>query len=202
MKTKELLLNLIQMYEKNLSSEYALILNIEKESGEYYVYNDFLFGNINKNKVVMTRNDMSFGSNVTRKIKIGDSNWVNTFDSKDPTKLILVSKEFIYAFKIIETNELVKIEIDLSSTMFGKGTFYGYYIIEEISYNAFKIIARFARNKELNNFSGDFLTCVEKIFYLENSKEHPYQEFVDLYKSTYDKLILRSIEDILCEKTL
>ena len=113
-----------------------------------------------------------------------------------------MSKEFLYVFKIREKNNLTNIEIDLSSTMFGKGTFYGYYNIEEVSENTFKIAAIYERNKEINDFRGNLDTCIEKIFFLENYKEHPYKEFVNLYKSTYDKLILRTIEDILCKKRL
>ena len=202
MTSQELISKLIRKYEEILISEYALILNIEKASGENYVYNDFIFGNLDRHKVIRKRNEMSFGTNVSRIMRIGDSDWVNGFNSNNPVKLILLSKEFIYVFKIREKNKLINIDIDLSSTMFGKGTFYGYYYIEEVSDNLFKICARFERNKEINDFTGDFLTCIEKIFYLENIKEHPYQEFVNLYKSTFDKLILRTLEDILCEKTL
>lgn len=202
MKSQELISKLIRKYEEILASEYALILNIEKVSGENYVYNDFIFGNLDKHKVVKRRNEMSFGTNVSRIMSIGNNNWVNDYSTNDPVKLILISKELLYVFKIREKNKLTNIDIDLSSTMFGKGTFYGYYHIEEISENHFKIVAKFNRNNEINDYRGDINTCVEKIFYLENYKEHPYQEFVNLYKSTYDKLILRTIEDILCEKTL
>ena len=202
MTSQELISKLINKYEEILSSDYALIINIERESGENYVYNDFIFGNLDKQKVIRIRNEKSFGTNVSRTMRIGDSNWVYEFDSNNPVKLILLSKEFLYVFKIREKNKLTNIDIDLSSTMFGKGTFYGYYNIDEISDNNFKIAARFERNKEINNFSGDFSSCIERIFYLENAKEHPYKEFVEMYKSTYDKLILRTIEDIICEKTL
>ena len=202
MRSQELILKLIRKYEETLSSEYTLILSIEKDADKNYVYDDFLWGNLDKLKVIRKRNEMSFGTNVSRTMSIGDSNWEKDFVPNYPVKLMLLSKELLYVFNIREKNELTFIDIDLSSTMFGKGTFYGYYNVEEIPDNNFKITARFERNKEINNFSGGFSSCIERIFYLENTKEHPYKEFVEMYKSTYDKLITRTIEEILIEKRL
>jgi hypothetical protein len=196
--SKDLITELIKKYKETLSSDYALILNIRRASGENYVYDDYIFGNLNKNKVISKRNEMSFGDNVTRKMRIGDEGWVDSFCSDYRVKLLLLSKEFLYVLNINEKNELTNIEIDLSSTMFGKGTFYSYYVIEEISGNVFRITAKFGRNKELDKFIGDLDACIEKIFDLENHKEHPYQEYINMYKTTYEQLSSRTIEDILC----
>ena len=102
----------------------------------------------------------------------------------DTVRITLLSNDLIYSFGLEWRNELPVVTIDLSSAIFGKGTFYGYlYLV--LKGSNWIMFSQFERAKVYNRFKGSLLQCLNNFRELEQKMEHPYQWMIDGYPGVY-----------------
>lgn len=102
----------------------------------------------------------------------------------DTVRITLLSNDLIYSFGFKWHNELPEVTIDLSSAIFGKGTFYGYLVLVLKGSN-WIMFSQFERGKVYNRYSGSLLQCLDNFRELEQNMEHPYQWMIDRYPGAY-----------------
>ncbi|MDR1482542.1 MAG: hypothetical protein LBI74_07950 [Synergistaceae bacterium] len=199
MKTAEIILQCIDLYEEYLSSEYAmyLILRDEKDVNLHHL---FLYGNIDKARTaqeLIRKNDENHTNDRKVKIHTSGNGAVNILESTQKARIVLVSKELLYDC-VLSIDEKITIKIDLFSTMYGKSRCSDYYVIKQIRIgddDVFLINTRF----DINNYQGTLWDCVREIFYTENGKEHPYSEYNLNYEDAYANWMKRSLEEVIID---
>jgi hypothetical protein len=108
----------------------------------------------------------------------------------DNTNIILLSNDIIYGISFAVKNEFPQIAIDLSSAVFGKGTYYMYATISHRA-NIWQMYSNFPRGSVYNRKKGTLYECLDLFMMSEKKMEHPYQKQIDQHPDVYTDATMR-----------
>ena len=100
----------------------------------------------------------------------------------------LLSNDLIYGCTFHARDIVPQIVFDLSSAIFGKGTFYRY-IVATFKEKQWLLSSSFPRGQVYNGVCGTFEDCVKFIVLQETIILHPYKNMIDIYPALYKEAI-------------
>ena len=109
---------------------------------------------------------------------------IRKLDIPDDSKIVLFSNDVISGFSFDVRNEFARVKIDLSSAVFGKGTYYEYLTISQKS-KVWQMYSQFPRGAVYNRQQGTLYECLNTFRTTEKKLEHPYQAYIDQYSDVY-----------------
>ena len=183
---KDSIIQLIDLWSEALSDDYLLHVkhtHYQKNAADNLLIDHYLFGDIDWNLFNPTRWHKQNTFHTNAKL-IDVKTFINGKSKADRIELSLLSNDLIYAFHFQE-NGSPCITMDLSSAIFGKGTYYRYVVATHIDDNNWLLSSPFDRGKKYEGFQDTLLQCAQHIFYGENEMEHPYQYMIDNYPDIY-----------------
>jgi len=195
---KASIVQLIELWDEALSDDYMLHVeytHYQEGSDDELLIEHYLFGDVDWHTYDNTKWHKQHTFHIAAKpsdIKrllntkpfFTSENKNSRGFEKDRLDLILLSNDLIYAFHFSVTNGNPQITMDLSSTIFGKGTHYGYIVASYFDGN-WTLSTSFKRANRYKGFNGSLLRCTQHIFEQENEMEHPYQYMIDDYPDVY-----------------
>ena len=176
----------VDLWDEALSDDYLLHVKhtqYQKNTADNLLIDHYLFGDIDWNLFDPTRWHEQNIFHVNAKI-VDVKRFINGKSKVDRIELVLLSNDLIYAFHFRE-NERPSITMDLSSAIFGKGTYYRYVVVTHVDDSNWSLSSPFDRGKKYEGFQGNLLQCAQHIFYGENEMDHPYQYMRDSYPDIY-----------------
>lgn len=189
----------VDYYIQNLSNDF--LLNIEhtyhispgssRLSTNHYLFGDLDYKEYNGKENYYLNNQITDIENLLTRFPFFErSNFgsLGISQSEHYLKLILLSNDIIYAVHFSMSNDIPQIIFDLSSAIFGKGTFYDYL---KFSYknSQWYLYSGFDRGKVYNRYKGNFIDCLNHMFNKEKEMEHPYQWMIDRHPGIYRQAI-------------
>jgi hypothetical protein len=106
----------------------------------------------------------------------------------DSTNIVLLSNDIIYVFSFVMKNDWAQVTIDLSSAIFGKGSYYDYVTIS-CRGKMWQMYSQFPRGSAYNRKKGTLYECLDLFLITEKEMEHPYQEHIDKHLRLYTDTI-------------
>ena len=182
---KDSMIQLIDLWSEVLSDNYLLHVehtHYQKNTADNLLIDHYLFGDVDWNLYDPARWHEQHTFHINAKL-IDVKRFIDGKSQADRIGLILLSNDLIYAFHFQE-NERPRITMDLSSAIFGKGTYYNYVVATYIDSN-WLLSSPFDRGKKYEGFQGTLLQCAQRIFGGENEMDHPYQQMIDNYPDIY-----------------
>ena len=183
---KDSIIQLIDLWNVALSDDYLLHVehtHYQKNAGDKLLIDHYLFGDVDWNLYDQARWHEQHTFHVSAKLT-DVKKFIHGKSESDRIDLVLLSNDLIYGFHFL-ANGSPHITMDLSSAIFGKGTYHNYLVATHIDDGNWSLSSPFDRGKKYEGFRGTLLQCTQQIFDGENEMDHPYQQMIDIYPNIY-----------------
>ncbi len=183
---KDSIIQLIDLWNVALSDDYLLHVehtHYQKNAGDRLLTDHYLFGDVDWNLYDQARWHEQHTFHVSAKLT-DVKKFIHGKSESDRIELVLLSNDLIYGFHFLP-NGSPRITMDLSSAIFGKGTYHNYLVATHIDDGDWSLSSPFDRGKKYEGFRGTLLQCTQQIFDGENEMDHPYQQMIDIYPNIY-----------------